>query len=57
MTFLGRERADPKETSKERFSGKIDSQVFPHFLANQCPMNLSTSHILMALNLSQGKTS
>ena len=47
----------PKETSKERFLGEIDLQVFPHFLCNQCPMNLLASHILMVLNLCQGTES
>ena len=46
-------RSGPKETSKERLSGKIDLQVFPHFLGNQCPMNLLASRILTVLNLSQ----
>ena len=43
----------PKNVSQE----KINLQVFPHFLGNQCPMNLSASRILVAVNLSQGKTS
>ena len=44
-----------KETSKERFLGKIDLHVFPHF----CPMNYSALYILMVLKLklSQAKTS
>ena len=47
----------PKETSKERFLGKIDLQAFPQFLGNKCPMNLSASRILMVLNLFQGTES
>ena len=54
LTFLGRvPKKRPKEVSRE----KIDLQVFPHFLSNQCPMNLSASCILMVLNLPQSKTS
>ena len=54
LTFLGRV---PKKRPKEVSGEKTDLQVFPHFLSNQCPMNLSASWILMALNLPQGKTS
>ena len=43
----------PKNVSQEKF----DLQVFPHFLGNQCPVNLSASHIFVVVNLSQGKTS
>ena len=54
LTFLGRvPKKRPKNVSRE----KIDLQVFPYFLGNECPMNLSASRILMVLNLSQGKTS
>ena len=42
--FLGRV---PKKRSKNVSRGKIDLQVFPHFLGNQCPLNLSASRILM----------
>ena len=54
LTFLGRvPKKRPKNVSRE----KIDLQVFPHFLNNQCPMNLLASCILMVLNLPQGKAS
>ena len=55
LTFLGRvPKKHPKNVSRE----KIDLQVFPHFLSNQCSMNLLASCILlMVLNLPQGKTS
>ena len=54
LTFLGRvPKKHPKNVSRE----KIDLQVFPHFLSNQCPMNLLASCILMVLNLPQGKPS
>ena len=54
LTFLGRV---PKKHPKNVSGEKIDLQVFPHFLINQCPMNLLASCILMALNPPQGKTS
>ena len=50
-------RKIPKKRSKKVSREEIDLQVFPHFVGNQCPMNLSASLILMVLNLSQGKTS
>ena len=54
LTFLGRvPKKHPKNVSRE----KIDLQVFPHFLSNQCLMNLLASCVLMVLNLPQGKTS
>ena len=54
LTFPGRvPKKHPKNVSRE----KIDLQVFPHFLSNQCPMNLLASSILMALNLPKRKTS
>ena len=53
VTRQGPKKKRPKEVSGE----KIDLQIFPHFLSNQCPMNLSASCILMVLNLAQGKTS
>ena len=54
LTFLGRvPKKHPKNVSQE----KVDLQVFPHFLSNQCPVNLLASCILMVLNLPQGKTS
>ena len=53
LTFLGRvPKKHPKNFSREKF----DLQVFPHFLSNQCPMNLLPSCILMVRNLTQGKT-
>ena len=54
LTFFGRV---PKKRSKNVSREKIDLQIFPHFLSNQCPMNLSASCILMVLNLFQGKFS
>ena len=54
LTFLGRV---PKKRPKNVSGEKINFQVFPHFLGNQCPMNFSASLILMVLNLSQGKIS
>ena len=53
LTFLDREGRVPKKRPKNVSRDKIDLQVFPHFLGNQCPMNLSASRILMVLNLSQ----
>ena len=53
LTFLGRV---PKKHSNNVSREKIDLQLFPHFLSNQCPMNLLASCILMVLNLPQGKT-
>ena len=53
LTFLGRV---PKKRAKHVSREKIDLEVFPHFLGNQCRINLSASRILMALNLSEGKT-
>ena len=54
LTFLGNvPKKWPKNVSRE----KIDLQVFPYFLGNQCPMNLLALHILMALKHSQAKTS
>ena len=44
LTFLGRV---PKKCPKNVSQEKIDLQVFPHFLSNQCPMNLSASRILI----------
>ena len=53
LTFHGRVQKNIQRT----FLGKNRFEVFPHFLGNQCPMNLSASHILMVLNLCQGTES
>ena len=55
--FLVGKEGVPKKRPKNVSQKKIYLQVFPHFLGNQCPMNLSTLRILMVLNLSQGKAS